>query len=546
MTPLLVTSHVGRDLLQTAQLFRSERQVVWEYVANSLQYCDPGVSPRIIVSIDVRNKTITIADNGRGMDLRGLEHFFTMHGENLERRAGTIGRGLFGTGKSAAFGIADTLQVSSTRSGKKNVAKLERTVIEAAKGGKEIPVEAVVVEETSLESNGTTIEISDIRLKRLDREGVIRFIERHLARYPRDVEVFVDGHQCSYREPEVADTHVFTSSKEENPLLGEITLTVKEARSPLEEESRGIQVFSYGNWVSTTLAASEGKDMAEYLFGDVEVPAIEDYSGAIKPFDISRSGQLNPQSPIVEELYRFLGPAIESVRRGLVARRKKLAQTQLAAELAEHAARIASILNEDFAQFRLQLERARAAVAGRDPGTRSFTPIAGDEDGAWVEGDGELATRLPNDRSVMSDDDETGPHGNMPPDMPQPVQPDSTGETTGRPRGEEGKRRAPRGGIDVDYRNLGQSEHRAKYVPDGRQILLNLDHPQVAAAFSSGGRDVHDEAFTRLTWDIAICEYAVALARMRDDAGHYVAVDEPLFDIRETIDRLTRRIGHGE
>jgi hypothetical protein len=41
-TALKVTSHVGRDLLQSAQLFRHEHAVVWEYVSNGLQYKDPA------------------------------------------------------------------------------------------------------------------------------------------------------------------------------------------------------------------------------------------------------------------------------------------------------------------------------------------------------------------------------------------------------------------------------------------------------------------------------------------------------------------------
>ena len=42
---LKVTSHVGRDLLQSAQLFRHEHAVAWEYVSNGLQYKDPTVWP---------------------------------------------------------------------------------------------------------------------------------------------------------------------------------------------------------------------------------------------------------------------------------------------------------------------------------------------------------------------------------------------------------------------------------------------------------------------------------------------------------------------
>src|SRR5260370_35070138 len=105
---LKVTSHVGRDLLASAASFKNEAVVVWEYVVNGLQYVDPGVSPRIQVTVLPGGKGISIADNGTGMSIPVLERFFQMHGENLERQAGRPGRGKFGTGKSAAFGLAKT------------------------------------------------------------------------------------------------------------------------------------------------------------------------------------------------------------------------------------------------------------------------------------------------------------------------------------------------------------------------------------------------------------------------------------------------------
>ena len=51
-TALKVTSHVGRDLLQSAQLFRHEHAVVWEYVSNGLQYKDPATKPTVVVKVD--------------------------------------------------------------------------------------------------------------------------------------------------------------------------------------------------------------------------------------------------------------------------------------------------------------------------------------------------------------------------------------------------------------------------------------------------------------------------------------------------------------
>ena len=84
---LKVTSNVARDILASAQLFKSDYAVVWEYVVNSLQYCAPRVIPVIDIDLLQRQKLITIRDNGLGMNAEDLKHFFTMHGENKERKA---------------------------------------------------------------------------------------------------------------------------------------------------------------------------------------------------------------------------------------------------------------------------------------------------------------------------------------------------------------------------------------------------------------------------------------------------------------------------
>jgi hypothetical protein len=92
-----VKSHVARDLLQSAALFRTEKLVLWEYVSNGLQYVDPGIAPVLKITLDPKRKRATIKDNGRGMEWPDLANFFVMHGENLDRKEGRSGRGRFGT-----------------------------------------------------------------------------------------------------------------------------------------------------------------------------------------------------------------------------------------------------------------------------------------------------------------------------------------------------------------------------------------------------------------------------------------------------------------
>lgn len=534
MSELVVQSDVGRDLLQSAEHFKTDRTVIWEYVANSLQYTNPGVPPEIMVTINEKEKSITIADNGRGMNRADLQHFFTMHGENRERAKGRIGRGMFGTGKSAAFGIASILEVRSVKDGMKTTARLTREQIESVRQGEHIRPDVLENEVPTGENNGTVVKISRIHLRRIDRAAIIRNIERHLAHYPRDVEVFVDHHECKFKEPEIAEEYKFTPLPDVAGIIGDTCLQVKVARGPLDEELRGIQIYSHRNWHATTLAGSENKKMSEFILGEVDVPKLEEYEGPIKPFDNTRSGQLNAENEVVSALYRFIGPKIDQVRRQLVDRERERAKSEEAQRLAEQADKIAEILSEDFASFQAKLRRAQSVTTGRDLGTR-YAPTADEEEGPWVEGGPHLANPLDSNSTREADE------GNEPraaPELPTPVQPNEEGKTTGKPRGGAGKNRKPSGGLHVEHQNLGEEAPRGRYVSDRRTIIINLDHPEVSAAYKLSGPD--DPAFVRLTWEIAVTEYAIALAQ--ELVEQYVVPDEALYDIRDTIDRVSRRL----
>src|SRR5690606_33028298 len=106
---------------------------------------------------------IRVIDNGRGMSGLDLRRFFTMHGENIERKRGRPGRGKFGTGKSAAFGIASSLRVETVRDGKKNVVELDRELVEKSDGSS-IDLRWLTKDEPTPSPNGTTIVIGKILL----------------------------------------------------------------------------------------------------------------------------------------------------------------------------------------------------------------------------------------------------------------------------------------------------------------------------------------------------------------------------------------------
>src|SRR5712692_6190509 len=364
---LKVTSHVGRDLLQSAQLFRHEHAVVWEYVSNGLQYKDPVTKPTVVVNIDPKARKIQIRDNGSGMLFKDLEHYFQMHGENLDRKQGRPGRGLFGTGKSAAFGIGNSLTLTTVKNGKRSKVRLTRKDIEAKPDGDDIPVKTLENEVQDRAPNGTLVEVEEIFLKKIDISSVIRHIERHIAHWP-DASVLVNNHECEFAEPDVArDIKVSTKGSEYENLLGESTLVIKIAKAPLDEEFRGIAILSDGVWHETTLAGCERKPFSEYLFGTFDVPALGNQTSSVPPFDMSRSMKLNPRNEVVADIIRFVGVNLEGVRKGLEREDRERRRGEEQKKLQHQGSKIAELINSHFKDWSAKLKSTMAkAGVGKD------------------------------------------------------------------------------------------------------------------------------------------------------------------------------------
>src|SRR5437879_1215229 len=163
-----------------------------------------------------------------------------MHGENIDRKAGRPGRGRFGTGKSAAFGIADLLRITTVFNSKRTKVELSRADVRAVTTGQEIPVRVLEQEISTDLQNGTLVEIEGIHLRSLDQAGIIHYIERHLSKWPKNISVFVNNHECEVTEPPIASEHRFKPEDVFKEILGDVELVVKVAKVPLDEDLRGI------------------------------------------------------------------------------------------------------------------------------------------------------------------------------------------------------------------------------------------------------------------------------------------------------------------
>lgn len=533
---LKVTSHVGRDLLQSAASFKTEAAVVWEYVVNSLQYIDPGISPHVQIEVKPRLKRIEIDDNGTGMDESGLQHFFQMHGENLERKSGKAGRGKFGTGKSAAFGIADQIQIETRRSGLLNVVRLSRNSVDSS-GGKDIPVEWLTHNEKTNKPNGTKVIIDDVLLVNIRTTPIIEYIERHLQAF-RTVSpmVAVNDHVCEYREPAVSLIRQFSPSDKQKAVIGDSVLTVKVSRAPLEESEQGISVTAgIGNLVALETCGIDRKEFGNYLFGEIDVPALETSESSIAPYDASRSLELNPQHPTVRVLHTFLGAKLEEVRREQLAEYKEARKSEEARRLANEADRIADVLNEDFRRMKEHLQEIRSAAAKPGNATSLFgSADSGDDEASeWVAGTEEPGVLETSDGIGGKADKK----GRTEPEIPRKGTPSPEGADLLDTAGGEGrKRRKPKGGFSVEYDHLGKEEYRSLYDPTKMAIIINLDHVTIASAFS--GRGTEDPAFRRLSYEIAFSEYAMALGYEMAQQDPAIPADDLLYEVRSTLNRI--------
>lgn len=489
-----VTSHVARDFLQNAAYFNTMPKVIWEYVANSLDAVKDDILT--VIAVELTSHEVSISDNGRGMSRSELSNFFQMHGENILRKQGRRVRGRFGTGKCAAFGLANSFRIDTVQAGLRNVVELNRKDIEQAQGGDPFSVRDIEADKPTEEDDGTIVVIREFNIKRANREvdKVISYVEHHLSRYRARAHVTVNGHACKFKEPPSVKQFERFPPAEVAKHIGNVPLNVKVSPAPLDDDARGIDILSHGIWHETTLAGIERKENANHIFGRIDVPILEDGEWPIPAFDNTRNNTLNRQNPVVVVLLGWLSKELEEIRSELVREAHEMRQSEMEAKLAKEANRISYILNRDFAQQEMELEMTRRV-------------------------------KRPSSRSVP---------GNTP--KPKPTPPP---QNKPKPKKENEKR--GKAIFSIEFERFTAEQNRSRYAGDTKTIFINLDHPQIASAFEIGGNTTDSRQFREVCYEAAAVEYAIALPYEKLEKDELYPAEDALFDVRETIDRVTKR-----
>ena len=537
-----VKSNVGRDLLQSAAVFNSVPKVVWEYVSNALD--NPRAGEPVTVMVRIARDEISIDDTGRGMAHADLKRFFEMHGENEARRQGRTVRGRFGTGKSAAFGIASCLTVNTVNDGLENIVALTRQRVQQAKDGQPFPVDERLVDAPTNREPGTRITITEINVSQLEIDRTRKFVERHLRRQHQTHQVFVNQHRCEMAEPPYVRECVFDVPPPLRESLRDSRLVLRVSPAPLDADDAGVAVFSRGVWHETTYGDQGGKQFAEYLFGEVDVPEFDDDDGPVAAFDNTRSNQLNRSNALVVKVLAWISYCIEVVRFELAEEDRKRRSSEVAKRLDEEATKIADLLNEDFQEWAREFARIQATSRAVEAGTS--VPSKALEDTsvtALLGGDLQSPERLDTVgiRLPPGGGKETTPlSGRAPRGGDNPGAPDDVGRPRSGNSGGAAQKRRSRTGFSIEFKGISDGANRSRYIQSSRTIIINLDHPLVRAAMASDG-GIDGRTFRQLSYEIALTEYAFALGfEIAQKEGESYTPYTALADALNTVNRVSR------
>jgi hypothetical protein len=286
--------------------------------------------------------------------------------------------------------------------------------------------------------------------------------------------------------------------------------------------------------------------MSQYIFGEIDVPRLDQDTSPITPYDMSRSMRLNSNNALVQAIYSFINQHIEIARKKLVDAERKRKSSEEAKKLDQQANEIARVINEDFNDYRQKVAKAKAQL-GTVNNADEWQDAQGQNEDELLHG-GDIPARLVSPVGAPGSNGDGAVINDEEPRLLQPfVEPgDENSEHKGHPAGEDdspqerknNKARASNG-FNIKFSELGENEPRARYARDERTIFINLEHPQFVAAQSLSSTE--DIAFRRLSYEVAFAEYAIALSVELAARGEYLDPSDPIYDIHETLNRVARK-----
>jgi hypothetical protein len=523
-------SNVARDVLSTASSFGSLPKVIAEYVTNSIDARDNGTP--VIVKI-TKNRyggatRIVISDDARGMDDVDLRRFFFMHAENEARRRGRRTRGRFGTGKQWRVRLQKD--------------ELEAAVIENRKPRPDVLVDG----EATSKANGTDIIIDGIT-RSVDERRIAGEICKRLGRQLDAHPVTLFNSRVQLVKPRAArEWPLFRSADHAVAAVIEddVVCQLAAAATAVDDSIRGVVITANDFPVAQIDAVG---DYGARIFGHCEVAALESDDSTPGPYTDARDLTLNEDNPTAGSLAVWIRECLSEVSAELLAEERERRLQARDQALRNAASKMEAVLNRHFhGEFR------RTRTRSGDLGTLTSAALDGADRLVQPNPDGTAGYPIISGEPHDGNDNTPFDSTNSPTDATERAPSETSGpgrlrehDPFGEGRGDSvtmdqlRSRRRRSGGFTIDWNNAGVEAPRSYYIESELTILINLDHPEIAAAYTAGDAS---PLFRMLVFEAAAQEYSYATAYQQLEEDQSMDGADALQYVRQTVDLLTRDV----
>ncbi len=498
-----------------------EETILTEIVANSL---DSGAT-RISMQTDPAQATLTVVDNGSGMQRRDLVRYHDLAASTKTRGEGI---GFAGVGIKLGLLVCEEV-VTETRRGKTHVATRWALASRHRAPWRWIPPPGLVVER----GTGVRLKLQNALSPLLDDGYVETTVRRHfqslldpaftdilISHYPKGVAFEVNGRRLPPETRRGADTAPIAMRLARKRKPAAVGYLVREP-APLPEDRRGIAICTFGkvikrgwDWLGLTPSAPDR------IGGVVEAPALAacltlnkgDFvrvgsRGAIylayrKALQEAVSAQLSAWGDGREPTEEVRRRKVRPVERDL---------EQVLVDLAEDFPLLASLVERRAGgQKRLPIGRGGEAQNGQGPMAALVTPSA-------EEAIGEQHAEQPESRDLQEPAEEPGPaeEPTQPPAQPE-TEVESPATDTVLP-GARGKPRPARYGLTIRFESAPDDPELGRLVES--TVVVNDAHPAYRRAEASRSEGYH----LALTVALALAPLAVGADKEHDFVTAFLA-----------------------
>ncbi len=502
-----------RAVVQSANSFGSISVVIWEYIANGIDYINKGTKPQMEVIIE--KDKIIFSDNGRGLDTEDLQNFFTAYAENRDRVSGNysfLRRGYFGTGGFSVFKIAKSLNITSVKNKKLYSGKISFEDIKKDKG-----FELDIVGKKTDLANGTKFEVSDF-YKEITKKQIVDikdYVQKQMMNV-KGAEVWINNDLLEYKEPAIEkeltkvikskDTVFYDDLNDLGFGAGNITLTLKKTKKPLPKGEYGVAVLGDGNLLEVCSPGIETKKYCDYIIGEAEIENIYQNLEKFDPplFDQSRRRELSLENKYVLKLRAFIGIELEKFEKEVSNVEKEREQSKMDKELNKKLDQLSQKTNEVLNNVWDKLNLNSLNSQNLSKKSKKLTALKDVITNITKKGEDFY---LSNKNKHKKDKKESKPF-------------DKKINKKNNSKEEEDKSKTNNsGGLLIKQKGLGEDEGRAYFDEKRATIFINTDFPLIKRFIEKG--DYENKQFDLLLKEIALTELSIAITTILQRDGYY-------------------------